>query len=89
MKIEIRKPRPDELEKSGVFQWPVWEKEVSSFPWRYDAPEQCYLLEGRVEVTTEDGRKVEFGAGDFVTFPEGLSCTWTIKAPVKKHYRIG
>ncbi len=89
MKIEVKKPQPDELEKQGVFKWPIWEKEVSSFPWHYDADEQCYLLEGQVEVTTEDGRKVEFGAGDFVTFPEGLSCTWTIKVPVKKHYRIG
>ncbi len=89
MKIEIKKPRQDELEKDGVFKWPVWEKEVSSFPWHYDAKEQCYLLEGQVEVETEDGQKVRFGAGDFVTFPEGLSCTWIIKAPVKKHYRIG
>ncbi len=24
-------------------------------------------------------RKIEFGKGDFVTFPRGLSCTWDIK----------
>ena len=30
----------------------------------------------------------EFGKGDFVTFPKGLSCIWDIKAPVRKHYNF-
>jgi uncharacterized protein len=29
------------------------------------------------------------GAGALVTFPAGMSCTWNITAPVKKHYRFG
>jgi len=49
--------------------------------------EECYLLEGKVVVETKDG-KVEFGAGDFVTFPAGLSCIWDIKEPVRKHYNF-
>ncbi|MFP3875020.1 MAG: cupin domain-containing protein, partial [Thiohalophilus sp.] len=24
--------------------------------------------------------------GDLVTFPAGMSCTWEIREPVKKHY---
>ena len=88
MKIEIRKPNADDLENHEVTTWPIWEKEVSRFDWHYDAVEECYLLEGEVDVETPDGGKVSFGAGDFVTFPKGLSCVWDIKKPVKKHYRF-
>ncbi len=54
----------------------------------YDSTEECYLLEGKVVVESEDGKKTEFGKGDFVTFPKGLSCVWDIKEPVRKHYNF-
>lgn len=88
MKIEVKKPAPEDLEKKGVSSWPIWEKEVSRFDWHYDTTEECYLLEGEVVVETEDGGKVAFGKGDFVTFPKDLSCVWDIKKPVKKHYHL-
>jgi len=88
MNIKIDKPNQDELKRREVFSWPIWEKEVSRFDWHYDGTEECYLLEGKVVVETKDGKKVEFGKGDFVTFPDGLSCTWDIKEPVRKHYRF-
>lgn len=88
MKIDVKKPKDEELKKNGVFSWPIWKKEVSRFDWSYSDTEECYLLEGQVTVETSDGNKVEFGAGDFVTFPKGLSCTWDIKKPVKKHYNF-
>jgi len=88
MKIEIKKPKMEDMEKRGVITWPIWEKEISQFDWHYDEIEECYLLEGKVVVETEDGEKVEFGRGDFVTFPKGLSCAWNIKEPVKKHYNF-
>jgi len=50
--------------------------------------EECYLLEGRVTVETPDGSQVEFGAGDFVRFTQGLDCIWDISVPVKKHFDI-
>ncbi|KAL1203211.1 hypothetical protein V5N11_015441 [Cardamine amara subsp. amara] len=34
----------------------------------------------------EVGWCVEFGAGDIVTFPKGLSCTWDVSLSVDKHY---
>jgi uncharacterized cupin superfamily protein len=86
--IKIEKPEGDELKRRNVSSWPVWEKEVSKFDWHYDDTEECYLLEGKVVVETEDGNKVEFGKGDFVTFPKGMSCIWDIKSPVKKHYNF-
>ena len=88
MKIEIRKPKKEDIEKEGVMSWPIWEKEISRFDWHYDETEECYLLEGKAEVETDDGEKVQFGKGDFVTFPKGLSCVWEIKEPVKKHYNF-
>ena len=88
MKIEVKRANKDEMEKKGVTSWPIWEKEISKFDWHYDSTEECYLLQGSVEVVTEEGEKVEFGKGDFVTFPKGLSCTWDIKEPVKKHYNF-
>jgi uncharacterized cupin superfamily protein len=88
MKIEIKKPTHEDLEREGVSSWPVWEKEVSRFDWYYDDTEECYLLQGKVMVETRDGEQVEFGKGDFVTFPKGLSCIWDIQEPVRKHYRF-
>ena len=88
MKIEVKHPAREELENQGVFDWPIWEKEVSRFDWHYDSEETCYLLEGQVEVVTPDGQAVSFGAGDMVHFPEGLSCTWDISTAVKKHFMI-
>ncbi len=86
--IKIEKLSHGEIENRGVFNWPIWEKEVSRFDWHYDTNEECYLLEGRVKVELEEGEPVEFGAGDFVTFPKGLNCVWDIKENVKKHYNF-
>ncbi len=88
MDIEIRKTDEEELKKREITSWPIWEKDVSRFDWYYNDTEECYLLEGKVEVETKDGKKVEFSKGDFVTFPKGLSCTWNIKEPVRKHYNF-
>ncbi len=40
-------------------------------------------------MTPDDGEPVRFGEGDLVTFPAGLSCTWEIHSPVRKHYTFG
>ena len=87
--IKIEKPSPEKLKKMDISTWPIWEKEVSRFDWYYDDQETCYLLEGKVTVTTKDGKSVSFGAGDLVVFPKGLSCVWDIKEPVRKHYNFG
>ena len=90
MKISVeKKVNQNRLNELGVSGWPIWEKEVSKFPWFYDEKEVCYILEGEVEVVEEDGTSVQFGAGDLVTFSQGLSCTWNIKKPVRKHYLFG
>lgn len=82
-------PAPAKLEVMGVFDWPVWSKEESTFPWTYDQKETCYFLEGEVVVTPDGGEPVEMGQGDLVIFPAGMSCKWEIRSPVTKHYDIG
>jgi hypothetical protein len=84
-----RHPDSKRLEDVGVTGWPVWTKEISEFDWTYDEPETCYFLEGDVVVTPLGGDPVEIGKGDLVTFPEGMSCTWKVRKPVRKHYRFG
>lgn len=84
--IVIHNPDETHLRAQGVFEWPIWTKEVSEFPWKYDASETCYFLEGEVTVTPEDGEPVRIGTGDLVTFPAGMSCIWQITKGVKKHY---
>jgi uncharacterized cupin superfamily protein len=82
-------PDKDDLSRQGVFNWPIWTKEASEFPWKYDDRETCYFLEGDVVVEPEVGEPVKIGKGDLVTFPKGMSCTWKIRKDVKKHYTFG
>ncbi|MCU7837172.1 MAG: cupin domain-containing protein [gamma proteobacterium symbiont of Taylorina sp.] len=88
MKIEVRKPQDNELDDSGILNWPIWECEPSTFDWAYSDKETCYLLEGEVTVKT-DSETVNFSAGDIVVFPAGLSCVWEVKKVVRKHYEFG
>ncbi len=85
MKIKIEKNIPEEkLEE--IKKWPIWEKEVSEFPWFYGETEVCYILEGHVIVTPESGEPVEISPGDYVLFPAGMACTWKITKNIRKHY---
>ncbi len=88
IKVE-KNPQPSTLDELGVRSWPIWTKEVSTFPWSYDEPETCLFLEGEVVVTPDGGAPVSVGKGDLVTFPSGMSCTWKVLKPVRKHYRFG
>jgi uncharacterized cupin superfamily protein len=85
MKIKIEKPRMTKLDELGIWDWPIWECEPSTFDWHYDRKETCYILEGEIKVKTGDG-EVSIGPGDFVIFPKGLDCIWTVIKPVRKHY---
>lgn len=72
----------------GVRDWPIWEKEVSAFPWTYSSTEVCYFLDGAVLATPEGGEPMRFGKGDLVTFPNGMHCAWNITESVRKHFNF-
>lgn len=84
-----RKPSPAKLEVLGVYDWPVWKKEVSRFPWSFSEAETCYILRGRAIITPEQGEPVEIQRGDLVSFPAGLNCSWDILEAIEKHYDLG
>ena len=86
MEIRIRRPTKEELDRLGVEGWPIWEHEEAVFPWTYEETETCYILEGEVVVTPEGGEPVTIRAGDLVTFPAGMSCTWDIRRRIRKNY---
>lgn len=88
MDIKVEKLSDAEIKKRGILSWPIWTKEVSTFPWVYDSKEECLFLEGQVTVKTKDGKSVKFGKGDFVTFSKGLECTWIVEKAVRKHYNF-
>lgn len=85
--VNIENLSPEEITKRGIYNWPVWEKEISVFDWFYDTKEECLFLEGNVVVNTPEG-EFEIKKGDFITFNKGLKCTWHVKVPVKKHYKF-
>lgn len=89
MDIQIEhKPAKEKLDAMGVFGWPVWEKEATTFPWVYYEEEISYILEGKAVVTPEGGPPMEIQAGDLVTFGSDLRCMWHIIEPIRKHYHI-
>ena len=85
--ITIQRPTAEELDRLQVAGWPIWSKEPSTFPWRYDEQETCFFLEGEATIKT-DGSDVVVRAGELVTFPRGLHCVWQITQAVRKHYRF-
>jgi uncharacterized cupin superfamily protein len=86
-KIEIIRLGEEEINLRGIRNWPVWEKEVSRFPYIYKEEEHCLFLEGEVVIEIEND-KVILLPGDYVIFPNGLKCIWDIRKPVKKHYHF-
>jgi len=88
MEILIRKLSSQEIDDFRIKSWPIWTKEISEFDWHYDLVEDCLLLEGSVLISYGKGKSVTIKAGDYVTFPAGLSCHWIVTEAVRKHYRF-
>jgi uncharacterized protein len=84
--IEVQQISDEEATSRGLRNWPIWEKEISSFEWTYDEDEECYFLEGEVVVRIGD-KEYQLKKGDFVRFKKGLTCHWTVKQPVRKHLK--
>ena len=87
--MSVKKITQDEMKVLGIVLWATWSKEPSTFPWSYSEKETAYIIEGDVTVTADDGESITFGPGDLVTFNAGLSFSWHVKSPLKKHYKFG
>ncbi|ERN12956.1 hypothetical protein AMTRI_Chr07g78370 [Amborella trichopoda] len=91
IKVE-RRPPDSRLSELGVRSWPKWGCSPGKFPLKFEAQQTCYLLKGKVRAyakgVSSSDEYVEFGAGDLVVIPKGLSCTWDVSSPVDKHYKF-
>ncbi|MCF8372746.1 MAG: cupin domain-containing protein [Bacteroidales bacterium] len=85
--MRVKKPTQKEIETTQ--SWGEWSKEVSEFSWLYNEKETCYILEGEAEVTADNGDKIRFKTGDWVEFPQGLSCNWRITKDIRKKFLFG
>jgi len=82
-------PSQERLQELGISSWPIWEKEISTFPLDFDEKETAYVLEGEIIVTPVGGEPVRIVPGDLVVFPEGLDSHWEVVKPLRKHYSHG
>ena len=56
----------EKLVALNVANWPIWTKEISTFPWSYQTQEIAYILDGECVITPAGGTAVTFGKGDLV-----------------------
>lgn len=85
MHIEVLHLSEVEKQNLGIYSWPIVTIDKRLFAMHHEKKEECYLLEGEVEMTTADGAKTKFGAGDYVVIPEGFTCICNIRQTVRKH----
>ncbi|TVU15290.1 hypothetical protein EJB05_38802 [Eragrostis curvula] len=92
LSITVEKNPPEaRLLQLRVKSWPKWGCPPGKYPLKFDAALTCYLIKGRVRAAIKGSSSrecVEFGAGDLVVFPKGLSCTWDVVVGVDKHYNF-
>ncbi|CBI37213.3 hypothetical protein AAG906_040719 [Vitis piasezkii] len=93
--IVEKNPSESRLSELGIKSWPKWGCSPGKYQLKFDAEETCYLLKGKVKAypkgysaNEDEGCCVEFGAGDLVILPRGLSCTWDVSVAVDKHYKF-
>ncbi|KAB2629917.1 hypothetical protein D8674_007436 [Pyrus ussuriensis x Pyrus communis] len=90
-------PSDSRLSELGINSWPKWGCPPGKYTLKFDAAETCYLVKGKVKVyprkgssssSSSDEEFVNFGAGDLVTIPKGLSCIWDVSVAIDKHYKF-
>jgi len=50
--------------------------------------EIALLIEGDVDIETEDGRVLQVGPGDVLVTPDGARAEWRAKTPVRKFWAV-
>jgi uncharacterized protein len=73
---------------SQQFYAGVWTATRGSWRISYSESEFCHLLQGRVALSAQDGRRWEFLAGDSFVVPAGFSGTWEVLEDCRKVYAI-
>lgn len=83
--VFVRRPNKEQIEL--LSKQPIWEHENATWDAEYDERvETALIITGKAYVTTYDGIKHYFQAGDLVTFSPNMKCVWTVTEPISKHY---
>lgn len=72
----------------GHFSAGIWECQPGKWRVIFTESEFCHLLEGRIEVTGDDGSVHVYGAGEAFVSPAGFTGYWEVLAPARKYYAI-
>ncbi|GIU91104.1 MAG: hypothetical protein KatS3mg011_0010 [Acidimicrobiia bacterium] len=75
--------------EDGRFAVGFWRRDPEEGPMDLaEFHEVMLLLEGRVEIQTEDGETLIAGPGDLIVAPRGARATWRALTPVRKVWAI-
>jgi uncharacterized cupin superfamily protein len=66
----------------------VWRRDPETGTFDRDYHEVACLIQGDVEIETEDGRVLRAGAGDVLVTPRGSRGLWRALTPVKKVWAV-
>jgi len=66
----------------------VWESTPGKWRAFTDRDEFCYIIEGHVVLTNEEGQAQTFRTGDAFLIPNGFRGTWEVVETTRKHYVI-
>ena len=91
--------RPDETEAPGQeftaahsvddkFSFGLWQRDAQSRHFERAYHEVAYIIEGRVEITDDDGEVLSAGPGDILITPQGSRGYWKNLSPVRKVWGI-
>ena len=70
------------------FSTGVWRREPETGTFDREYHEVACMIEGDVEIETDDGRVLRAGAGDVIVTPEGSSGLWRALTPVRKFWAV-
>ena len=73
---------------SGAFSAGIWQGDVAKWRVAYTEDEFCFLINGRIELTNQDGIAQQYSAGDGFVIPAGFEGTWENLEPTAKYYAI-
>ena len=82
MKIRINRDK----KLGDCSSWPIWTSKPNHFDWEYKEEEHCYIIEGEATIELETSPPVTISPGDYIIFPKGLKCHWTVHKFIRKHY---
>jgi uncharacterized protein len=70
------------------FSTGVWRRDPETGTFDREYHEVACLIDGDVEIETEDGRVLGAGPGDVIVTPEGSSGIWRASSPVRKFWAV-